>query len=76
MGLLLDSYTTLQRAETLILSFFLMAETLVFALDFCCRYREPSHSEVFGNLIRRAVPCFRQTEKSTIASQSQRDFQA
>jgi len=31
MGLLLDSYTTLQRAETLILSFFLMAETLVFA---------------------------------------------
>jgi len=76
MGLILDCYTALQRAETLIRSFLLMAETLMFAWNFCCRCRESSLIEIFGNLIHPAVFGFRQTENSTTASQSQRNFQA
>ena len=43
-----------------------MAETLVIALDFCCLNREPSHSEVFGNLMRRAVSRFERTDRTNI----------
>jgi len=76
MGLILDGYTALQIAETLIRSFFLLAETLVLSTNFCCLCREPSLIGIFGNLIRRTVSGFKQTEKSTIESQSQRSFQA
>ena len=75
-GLLLNCYTVLQRAETLIHSCFLMAETRIIAWNFCCLCRGAGLIEIFGNLIRRAVSGFRETEKSTIASQAQRGFQA
>jgi len=52
-----------------------MAETLISALNFCRPGRETSLIEIFENLIRRVVSCFRQTKKSTITSQSQRGFQ-
>jgi len=58
----LDYYTALQRAETLIHSFFLMAETLVFALNFCCLSRDPSLIERFGKVIGDSISGFDRTE--------------
>jgi len=46
MGLILDCYTALQIAETLIRSFFLLAETLVLSTNFCCLSRESGLIEV------------------------------
>jgi len=47
-----------------------MAETLVIALDFCGLSRGASRIEIFENLMHPAVSSFRETEKSTIASQA------
>jgi len=66
----LDYYTALQIAQTLTRPLPVMAETLVFSTNFCCLSRESSLIEICGNLMHPAVSCFRETEKSTIASQS------
>jgi len=73
--LILDCYTALQRAETIIHSFLVMAKAPIIAWNFCCLSREASLIEIFGNLMHPAVSSFKETEKSTIASQSQRSFQ-
>ena len=70
----MDYYTALQRAETLTRPFFLVAETLVFALDFCCHRREASLIEIFGTLIRRGVSCLNTTEQENIVSRRSQAF--
>ena len=69
MGLLLDSYITLQIAETLIRSFLLMDETLVLSWNFCCRCREASSIKKLGELIYQAVSCFERTEREIVTGQ-------
>ena len=72
--LILDCYTALQRAETIIHSFLVMAKAPIIAWNFCCHSREASLIEIFGTLIRRGVSCLNTTEQENIVSRRSQAF--